>query len=181
MASSDRVRCFVTLDLPPQIKAEAKKVQTHLKQLSLFDGRYTRSENIHLTLKFLGAVDSSKIKQVQDCLKQIQFSRPMIKMEHVGMCAPSIIWVKVDGADEIQGEVDRVLSPMFEPENRFMGHLTIARVKKKQKPSGLAESLEEIPVESISARSESLSLYQSVLTHEGPTYSVLQRYDFLPG
>ena len=42
---------------------------------------------------------------------------------------PSIQFV-IKEIDELQKQIDKVLEGLFEPEFRFMSHITIARVKK---------------------------------------------------
>ena len=56
------MRCFIALDLPVEIIKEIKKIQ---KELPEFIGKKTESENLHLTLKFLGEVSEEKIKEIR--------------------------------------------------------------------------------------------------------------------
>ncbi len=45
------MRCFISIDLPEKIIQEIKKIQEELPE---FIGKKTETENLHLTLKFLG-------------------------------------------------------------------------------------------------------------------------------
>ena len=49
------MRCFIGIDLPIVAINEIQKTQKKLK--SNFTGRLTSSENLHLTLKFLGEIE----------------------------------------------------------------------------------------------------------------------------
>ena len=49
------VRSFIALDLPPAVKRSLEDVSAHLSK-TLDAVRWVKSENIHLTLKFLGDV-----------------------------------------------------------------------------------------------------------------------------
>ena len=61
----EKTRCFIALDLPREIINHVKEIQRLIKKKNLFIGKFTESENIHLTLKFLGEIDKKKIKQVK--------------------------------------------------------------------------------------------------------------------
>lgn len=50
---SEQWRCFVALDLPEPIQAQLLAIQTELQQLGL-PIRWSKPENLHLTLQFLG-------------------------------------------------------------------------------------------------------------------------------
>ena len=45
----DKIRTFVSIDLPEDIQKEVKKIQDILPE---FEGKKTEPKNLHLTLKF---------------------------------------------------------------------------------------------------------------------------------
>ena len=51
----NKIRCFIALDLPIEIKEELKNVQEELKKQDLFKGKFTEPQHLHLTLKFFGS------------------------------------------------------------------------------------------------------------------------------
>jgi len=51
------MRCFIGIDLPIVAVKEIQKIQKKLEPN--FTGRLTSSENLHLTLKFLGKIQDS--------------------------------------------------------------------------------------------------------------------------
>ena len=53
------------------------------------------------------------------------------------------MWVKLDYCDILQKEVDKALEGIFEKEERFMPHLTIARVKSVNNKEALSVFLEK--------------------------------------
>jgi len=176
MPDEPQLRCFIALDLPEPIRAEAERVQLELQELNLFKGRYTAPDNIHLTLKFLGSIPLSTVEAVKSELMNIHLNAPTIRVISAGMFAPRIVWVKLEGADKLQGVVDSTLENYFKPETRFMGHLTIARVKSTSDPKTLAHAVEDLHVKRIEGQSVSFSLQQSMLQPKGPKYVTLQRY-----
>ena len=60
------MRCFIGIDLPIVAVKEIQKIQKKLKPN--FVGRLTTSENLHLTLKFLGEIEDEAINdEKKDC------------------------------------------------------------------------------------------------------------------
>ena len=173
MPDEPQLRCFVALDLPEPIRAEAERVQSELQKLDLFKGRYTAPDNIHLTLKFLGSIPLSTVEAVKSTLMNIHLNAPTIRLLSAGMFAPRIVWVKLEDADELQSAVDSALVNHFKPETRFMGHLTIARVKSTSDPKTLARAVEKLDVKRIEERPVSFYLQQSMLQPKGPKYVTL--------
>ena len=130
-------RCCVALDLPREAINEIKRIQNIIKKKNLFAGKFVDSENLHLTLKFLGEVDEKEIRAVKERLKGIKFDGFESGLGDVGVFSSRykgyvrIVWVKLVGRQvfDLQKQIDETLSGLFEPEFRFMSHITIARVK----------------------------------------------------
>ena len=57
------MRCFIDIDLPIVAVKEIQRIQKKLEPN--FVGRLTSSENLHLTLKFLGEIESRIINDVK--------------------------------------------------------------------------------------------------------------------
>jgi 2'-5' RNA ligase len=45
----------------------------NMKKKNFFYGKFTEPENLHLTLKFLGEIQESKVHEIQKKLKEIKF------------------------------------------------------------------------------------------------------------
>ena len=176
--SGERIRCFVALDLPGAFRDEATRVQAALRERDLFHGRYTARTNIHLTLKFLGELTPGQVKQAAVVLRGIRFPVCEVRLGGAGMFAPRIIWLELVGADFFQARVDSELAAWFEPEARFMGHLTIARIKSARDPVALASAVEGLEIAPLTGPANSCSLFRSVLNPEGPRYELLERFEF---
>ena len=177
MARADHLRYFVALDLPEAFREEAVRAQERLRGLDLFHGKFTAPENIHLTLKFLGEIIPEQTDEVTSALRDLKETTREVRLEGVGMFAPRIIWLKLAGANTLQQRIDAALSNWFPPESRFMGHVTIARVKATRNPHALADTVRELEVAPISGQAVSFSLRRSILNPEGPKYEVLEQFD----
>ena len=62
---NERLRLFVAITIPERVRNEIIAVQHELKSLALGDVRWTKPEQLHLTLKFLGSVPAASIAAVR--------------------------------------------------------------------------------------------------------------------
>jgi len=169
-----RHRCFVALDLPPAIWKAAVTSQTALRAVH-GDLRFTNPVNLHLTLKFLGEIESPEVEETQNRLHDIVCPPFDVHLGEAGCFRPRIIWLALRGAEALQQQVDAALDGLFEPEHRFMGHITIARTK--QIPALLSRTVESIAVPDLTAPVATFSLQESHLSPTGPSYDTLARFE----
>ena len=132
------VRSFIALDLPPTVKRALEDVAVRLSG-TLDAVRWVKSENIHLTLKFLGDVQEDRFPDLQDAIDRVgtAFGPIQLGLDAVG-AFPSpgrarVIWVGLSGdllqLNRMHLEMDSAASECgFEPETRpFRPHLTLGR------------------------------------------------------
>ena len=87
---------------------------------------------MHLTLKFLGEIDKEKVEEVKKKLRELKMQSFEAELGEVGIFSKrfiKIIWIKLENTEKLQKEIDEKLKEIFELEERFMSHITIARVK----------------------------------------------------
>ncbi len=135
-----KIRTFVAIEIPKDIMSKIAELQSNLKKLGERVS-WTKSENIHLTLKFLGDTDEDLIDEIISQLKESAASvKPIqISIRTVGtfpnLKNPRVIWV---GAESEQTQLIELASKIeagmekfgFKKENRpFSAHLTLGRVK----------------------------------------------------
>ncbi|MBS3128504.1 RNA 2',3'-cyclic phosphodiesterase [Candidatus Woesearchaeota archaeon] len=172
-------RCFISLDLPEPVVEEIKKIQETLQKQNLFKGKLTEKEHLHLTLKFLGEIDEEAVEKVKERLKEIKIKKFDAAINKIGIFSPQhirIIWLQLEGADELQKEIDDALQELFPKEHRFMGHITIARVRNIEDKKKLITFLENYDLENLKKQKipvHEFFLKKSVLTPQGPSYSDL--------
>ena len=76
----------------------------------------------------------------------------------------------------MQKLIDNSLAHIFEKEWRFMGHITIARVKNLKNKSSFLELINKTKVNKIVFIVKEFYLKESILREEGPVYKVISRY-----
>lgn len=174
------MRCFISIDIPEDIKDEIVEIQKDLEEQNLFSGKLTEKENLHLTLKFLGELDEQGVKRVRKKLGEIKFKKFKSGLENLGVFTPNlikIIWITLAGCGELQKEIDEKLSSLFGKEERFMSHLTIARVKSVKDKEKFISELGKIDYEKKEFCVSEFKLKKSTLTEKGPVYEDIEVYN----
>ncbi len=173
-------RSFICIDFPNEIIKEIARIQELLEKK--FVGKFTELENLHLTLKFLGEINNETIEKVNIILSKLEFNIFDCRLEDIGTFTfkgfPKIIWIKIAGKPiyDLQMKIDEALSEMFPKEERFMSHLTIARIKYITDKENFMKSIKNITVKKINFKVESFKLMSSDLKPLGPVYSLTKEY-----
>lgn len=182
MQEQNLIRCFISIDLPREIINYIKEIQRLLKKQNLFNGNFTEPENLHLTLKFLGEIDEEKIGEVKKKLKEIKFDEFEARLGEIGVFSKrfiKIVWIKLNGKGifDLQKQIDDKLKEIFEPEQRFMSHITIARVKKiSHNKKEFLDYVQGMKIKSVKFKINEFFLRKSELFPEGPVYNDLGEY-----
>lgn len=168
------MRTFIAIDIPENIKKEIVKIQNKLPE---FKGKKTEYENLHLTLKFLGELNEEKLKEIKKRLRQIKLNSFGAEIDSIGMFSDRIVWIGIKNCDEVQKEIDEKLSGIFEKEERFMGHLTIARIKGINDRKRFLEKIMKIKIPEMQFRVKKFNLKKSKITRKGPIYEDIEVYN----
>ena len=154
---------------------------------SLLEGaRWTKPENQHVTLKFLGWVDAPRLDEVSAALEPVGRAHRAapVRLTELG-AFPSerrarVLWVGLDDPagllPSLATATDEALSSLgFERESRaFSAHLTLARLKRPASVSALMS--EPLDAGTPAFFVDHLALYRSYLHPQGARYEVLERY-----
>ncbi len=135
-------RLFVSVPVPEAVRCEVEQTQTRLQRALNGDGvRWTRRDQFHLTLRFLGNVEICRIDQLIQALRECsaRFQPIPLCAEGIGSFpegkAPRVIWIGIrDESGQLallQSAVQTACQPftLEAPELRFHGHVTIARIR----------------------------------------------------
>lgn len=184
------IRSFIAIDLPPRVQAVLDGFEKELRKADAAVA-WIRPDRIHLTLKFLGNVDPERIPAIQEALASVSRTMQPFRLQAAGCGAfPSIkqmrvVWVGLRGDDgrlgELKRQVEAATVPLgFESEDRpFKPHLTLGRVKGRQRLSVLQEIL--MANQSFEAEAFDVTevvLYKSELRPDGARYTPLFRAPF---
>jgi RNA 2',3'-cyclic 3'-phosphodiesterase len=181
------MRLFVAVELSPPVREHLVKVQD-LVRATAPNLSFTRPENLHLTLKFLGEVADADVTRITDALGSIapvgEFDLRMAGI----VCFPERGRVRVISADveltanlvELQQRVEAAMEAVgFAHEQRaYHGHVTLARARAALPPV-MRKRLTELPVPSEGAASMRVGqfvLMESRLHSRGPQYTPAARF-----
>ena len=176
------IRAFIAIDFPDEVVKEIARVQELLGKKK-FTGKLTELENLHLTLKFLGEIEEEKLGEARKMLKEVKFEEMDLKLGEVGVFgikgSPRIVWIKIEGKQiwDLQSKVDDALKDLFKPEERFMSHLTIARIKYVRDKKGFVEAVKGIKIKEVKFKADSFELKSSELKPLGPVYRTIEKYE----
>lgn len=135
------IRTFIAIEPDEESKEKLTLFVDNLKNVIRGDLNWTKKENLHFTLKFLGEISKEKIEEVTNLLHNIanQSKSFYITISDIGFFPdirrPRILWAGVkEGKDElikIAQEIENDCEYIgFERERReFKAHLTLARIK----------------------------------------------------
>lgn len=185
----EKHRIFIAINLPEEIKTVLSESQ---KKWPSIPARWTKPENIHITLVFVGYADEQGLEEIKQILADVAikhnpFSISLTKISYgpPGITPPRMIWAIGEKSGEFASLCDnlgRTLSSLpkisFKPEDReVIPHITLARIKewewRRIEPDERPEIREyinfKIPVNSI-------ELMESVLKRTGSEYKILETY-----
>jgi 2'-5' RNA ligase len=133
-----RVRTFFAVELSAGIHSKLVALKRELSNLGAAV-RWTRDENLHATVKFLGAVAEGRLPELRAALAQAVGTTPPLAAAVRGMGVfptmkrPRVVWVglRCPPLGQLAATVDATLAPLgFEPETRpFAAHITLGRVR----------------------------------------------------
>jgi RNA 2',3'-cyclic 3'-phosphodiesterase len=190
------VRLFVALETLSAVRENLATLIDELREAdapsSKTKARWVRSENLHVTLKFIGHVDGGRLEAIRAALAEVRSDAPVeVRFGGLGFFPndrrPRVFWAGVEGSPNLAtlaGEIDARLSRVGIPrETRaFAPHLTLARFD----PPGISEALRAAAQkngarEFGSVRTGEFHLFESKTRPTGAEYTHLSSFSFVKG
>jgi len=180
------IRSFLAIELPRTIQEKIEEIQEDLKSTHA-DVRWVSPEKIHLTLKFFGNIEESKIEPIVKSIEGSIQATPPFSLKAKGMGAfpylknPRVIWMGLtDGKEKVislQQRLEGLLEKIgFKAEDRsFQPHLTLGRVKTSRGREELARGIEKYRDAHFGDfHVETILFLESDLRPSGPIYTPLK-------
>ncbi|MEA3369610.1 MAG: RNA 2',3'-cyclic phosphodiesterase [Candidatus Ratteibacteria bacterium] len=177
-------RVFIAISLSEAISKKIEVIQDKLKKTKA-DVRWVKPANIHLTLKFLGNITPEQISGLKQGLEKIarKFQPFSIFIEEMGsfpsIDSPRVIWVGISRGKEILNKMNKAIEDDLakigfpREERAFHPHLTLGRCRSSKHRSQLAKQIKTESAFLGALAVDRISIYKSLLTSEGPVYSLL--------
>ena len=166
-------RIFLAINLPDKIK---KRLSEFRKEWFDFPVKLTRIENLHITLFFIGYVNTEEILDICKLAKKAISGKSVFEIKLNKICfgplnkKPRMIWAIGD----INNNLSRLKNKLEGGYNKlFYPHITLARIKQKE--WGELPSIPNIEKDiSLSFLVDSVEVMESCLSRKGPEYNVLE-------
>jgi len=186
-----KIRCFCAVDISEEVKNRLVDFRSEIEDC--FEKvSWTRIEGMHITIKFLGEQDESKIEEVSQAFSDVSggFSRFEVEFGGMGFFPgvkrPRVIWIGVKRGLEklvaLNEMVEERLARLKIPREKreFHPHLTLGRIKRCEPNSARYKELiignQDRAFGVIEA--DRLCFFQSILKPEGAEYIKLGTYEF---
>ena len=185
------LRAFVAVPIPDAVAAFLQQIQVrlHAPEMKI---RWVAPTNIHLTLKFFGDIDPSRVDAVAAQMDLAAGSIPAFSLVARGVGVfpnlrnARVLWVGLAGDLDRLGAIHASLESGLKsvgfsksPRN-FRAHLTIGRTRERIDAQTIRASLEPLKdVASDSFRVDRLALFRSILKPAGAEYTLLHSSHFM--
>lgn len=184
----EKIRAFVAISVPAEAKQELVRVGSTLRPYASQGVRWVQPDSIHLTLKFLGEIETSLVPSVLEAMQSASSGiRPFeLHLSQVGAFpnwnVSRVLWVGLNGELEtllkLQKFVEENLVRLGFPreEHTFSPHLTVARARQplgRHDATRLKEAAERLVIEAHGWTVRSIELMESTLMREGAIYTKL--------
>ena len=186
--TNSRVRVFIAADLSDAVKTEIGKLIAAIDALDLRGVRTVRAQGLHLTLRFLGDVDSDEVPKIISAMDSAAAESAPFELTLAGTGAfpntatPRTLWVGM------KGDLDRLVTLQCGVQSaletagfgrsreRFSPHITITRVRDRA-PSihrrRVTAALDEVGCSPLPIRVDSIALMRTTLQPGGSIYTPL--------
>ena len=182
-------RIFIAINLPEDIKKKLADCQGKWPELPI---RWTKKENLHITLVFLGYLNDEELLEVCKITKEVASRNQSFSVNLNKICygppkkmPPRMVWVEGEKSEEftsLREDLEKSLMTSeevhFSSEKRaFSPHITLGRIKvwefRQIAPEERPKVSEEI---SLNFEVNSIEVMESQLKRGGSEYSVLESY-----
>lgn len=180
-------RIFIALKVDPG-EFLLRMISRFKSGLSKENIKWTNTDNIHITLAFLGDTEEKMIKELDSMLKDKCEGSGRFELILKGagvfrsLSDPRIIWTGIEQSEEIISLNALIINGLkglkIKLEDRpFNPHLTIGRIKHlndKEILKSLIEQFQNTEIQVVQVNE--VILYESILLQSGPIYKPLSKF-----
>jgi 2'-5' RNA ligase len=183
------VRLFVALEIPSAVRENLASFVEQLRPLAP-QSRWVRTENLHVTLKFIGETPSEKLDAIRVALATARSPQAVtIRFRGLGFFPnekrPRVFWAGMKASPNLKtlvSDIERAMEKLgIPPEQRpFSPHLTLARFEPPRLPENLRPPIQENAAREFgSLAAKEFHLIESKLKPSGAEYTTLEGFPFV--
>ena len=178
--SQNSLRLFIAIEFPEAVKTELEKGMVPVRR-ACTQGSFSRRENLHLTLVFLGQTPASRVPEITAAMDACTVPAFPITIGALGQFRQregALLWRRIWGEDslpQLQAKLAALLREKgFSLDSRpYKPHMTMVRQAVLKEGRTLAELSATVP--DISFPAEGMTLMSSELLPTGAVYTPLHR------
>ena len=183
----DTIRAFIAFPIPDEVREKLGGAQKAISK-NIPNLRPVKPQGIHLTLSFLGDITQGQVYQVSQVMQQVCDKHKPMEFICRGfggfpdLKSPRVLWAGLQGDiaplqsfhRELVTELAKLGFPM--EERPFTPHLTLFRIKGKQKQLGtIRKRMDVASRENVGiVPCDTLVLFRTDLKPDGAVYSKLK-------
>lgn len=180
-------RLFIAIKIEPD-KAFNEIYNELISRLSYENLRFVEPDKLHLTLRFLGDTEESKIPDIDRMMQKCAaVARDFtLNIRNTGVFGssynPRVLWFGIDHNEFLTHlhtriELDLTKVGFYPDRQNYVPHLTLSRVKQLKDGKLFQRIISEFREREIMKQEvNSFSLIESILQKEGPIYQTLSSY-----
>lgn len=171
-------RLFVAVPLPEGIKERMLDLRSNIP-----GARWMGSEQLHLTLKFIGEVEGHTVKLIQEHLASVSYRPFPLQFRGVGFFPSGVLWVGIAHSEGIISLRKKIENALFDAgiqreRRKFSPHVTIARLHNSPRTSVKRFLRNNDSFRTDSFYVDKFVLFSSVLKPSGAVHTVEAEYFF---
>lgn len=183
-------RVFCAVELPEVVRLRVIRHVGRLQEAAPdAQASWSRTDNIHLTLKFLGDIRQDSVQKLSDAASvAVEGVKPFtIRSEGTGVFplygSPRVLWIGVNDCEgklaELHArlEAECEIAGFIKESRHFHPHLTLARLRKSHHHGGtLATAHNALEFEPAEIAVSELLVIRSELSSAGSKYTTISRH-----
>lgn len=179
------MRIFIGIKLDDPVLDSMDKFLKPFKKIAS-PVKWTKRENLHITLKFIGDVTDDTYSQIESRLTDTDFNTGPITLKFTG-CGKfgkggemNIFWIGMEKNDTLEETFDRIETALEKTgipkeTRKFKPHITVARNKKRFNFKSFFQLIDDNHERTVAEFAVThFQVFKSKLTPEGPIYTVLK-------
>lgn len=170
------MRLFTAIDLPQAMKEKLSSISFGIPRI-----RWSNSDQLHLTLAFIGEVNPEDLEEIHEALAEISFSPMEIHCQGIGSFKNGALWLGVENTpalerlqQQVRQKLHRIAGIQMDHQ-RFRPHITLGRMDP-QNPPKLETFLAMNNADRYSFTAEGFQLKSSQLSSKGALHGLVEEY-----
>jgi len=175
------MRLFLAIEIPDELRQRVAMWQDSLRATTPSGASWTKPQNLHLTLKFIGEVDAGRVIPIRAAL-------PTVKAAPIALVIDRVIQLPPRGAARVIGaHVSGEVADLFaltqtsleglgipREQRAYRPHITLARFRRSMRV--MLEGIALPGASPLRFEARDFVLMRSQLSAEGSRYEVLERF-----